>query len=473
MRKLIYVIIPIILVTVLLPFLSSVLRSKVQVLAPGFDVVVSDGAPNGVPTPVVQSSVFCAAWNGTNYNTPLIIHAGPHKTATTTLQTLLEVNRHLMLKTTGLTYMGKFTYFHEKKCPEDVPFCLDNDFIDGSTPGSVAKFEFEMRKHLGGGGVVLSGEGFSKIMSRKHTNVLPGHRKDLSLASLRDMQGCFDMTIVLAYRRYFEWIVSAYNSLQKFRKGRSNYNWPTEGGHYYGKDDVTVDAASENDGTFKMWYEGLHDGQKCPGCTYNWVKFWGSQHHPTDWTARFFQRSFPGIRVSVYNLHQEGEIFSNFVCQTVPGSKNFCDALRRGEGEPAPSMNPTVPFEHDILAAAAHAAGLITTKAPVPKREYVRKKFLDAFPDVPSRPSMKYHCLTEDVLEKLLATSIQYEKTVYVKYFSPPQEGEERTRFFKGLELEQRNSFEEYIQEKKFCNWDVDYILEHDLEIRNWFKNLK
>jgi len=482
MKNMIHVIM---LVTVLISFLSLLLRSRVfvpgGVLSDMYVLSVPDGDLSAPPA--VHSSKFCAS-NRTN--TPLIIHAGPHKTATSTLQTLLEVNRHLMLKTAGLTYMGKFTKFNHKVCPEDVPFCLDQDFVNNATPDNVVEFETTMRAHLGGGGVLLSGEGFSKLVSAQNTQILPGHQKDLTLESLQGMQDCFDMTILLAYRRYFEWIVSAYNSLQKIRKGRISYEWPKEGGHYYGKDDDTKygegpdvrgdggdgDDALEYDGTFKMWYEGLHDHEKCHNCNYNWVKFWGAEHHPTEWTARYFARSFPGIRTKVYNLHQEGDIFSNFVCQTMPKAEDFCAALRRGEGEPVPSMNPTDPFEHDRLAVVAYAAGLITTEVPAPERRFVRKKFLEVFPDVPSRPGMKYVCPREEDLEKLLATSIKYEKRVYQKYFSLPQGKKEKSRLFKRLELEQRNSFDEYKRQKKFCSWDVDYIIEHDLEIRNWFKEL-
>eukprot|EP00588_Corethron_pennatum_P008417 CAMPEP_0194292430 /NCGR_PEP_ID=MMETSP0169-20130528/45591_1 /TAXON_ID=218684 /ORGANISM="Corethron pennatum, Strain L29A3" /LENGTH=477 /DNA_ID=CAMNT_0039040603 /DNA_START=191 /DNA_END=1624 /DNA_ORIENTATION=- len=476
------------LVTVLMSFLSLLLRSRVLVPGGGLsepygvlsvpDSVLS--APAGVfsAPPAVHSSKFCAS-NGTN--TPLIIHAGPHKTATSTLQTMFEVNRHLMLKKTGLTYMGKFTKFNHKVCPEDVPFCLDQDFVNKPTADIVVEFETTMRAKLGGGGVVLSGEGFSKLVSARNTHILPGYKKDLTLKSLQGMQGCFDMTILLAYRRYFEWILSAYNSLQKIRKGRNSYEWPKKGGRYYGSgegpdvigDGGKGDDALEYDGTFKIWFESLHDREKCQSCNYSWAKFWGAEHHPTEWTARYFARSFPGIRTKVYNLHQEGDIFSNFVCQTMPGTKDFCDALRRGEGEQAPSMNPTDPFEHDRLAVVAHAAGLITTELPAPERRFVRKKFLEAFPDVPSRPGMKYVCPREKDLEKLFATSIKYEKRVYQKYFSLPKGEKETSMLFKRLELEQRNSFDEYKRQKKFCNWDVDYIIEHDLEIRNWFKELK
>mmetsp|Transcript_39414 Transcript_39414/g.76969 ORF Transcript_39414/g.76969 Transcript_39414/m.76969 type:complete len:490 (+) Transcript_39414:194-1663(+) len=480
MKNMIHVIM---LVTVLISFLSLLLRSRVfvpgGVLSDMYVLSVPDGDLSAPPA--VHSSKFCAS-NRTN--TPLIIHAGPHKTATSTLQTLLEVNRHLMLKTAGLTYMGKFTKFNHKVCPEDVPFCLDQDFVNNATPDNVVEFETTMRAHLGGGGVLLSGEGFSKLVSAQNTQILPGHQKDLTLESLQGMQDCFDMTILLAYRRYFEWIVSAYNSLQKIRKGRISYEWPKEGGHYYGKDDDTKygegpdvrgdggdgDDALEYDGTFKMWYEGLHDHEKCHNCNYNWVKFWGPQHHPTDWTARFFQQSFPGIRTRVYNLHQKGDFFSNVVCQTVPGAHKFCDALRLGEGAPVPALNPNAPFEHDRLAAAAHVAGLLATG---PTRPQVRKKFLEAFPDVPSRPGMRYTCPAGKVLEQLLATSVKYERAVHEKYLSPPQGKKERKRFFHSLELEQSKSFDEYIQKKKFCNWDVDYIIEHDLEIRSWFKNIK
>mmetsp|Transcript_29873 Transcript_29873/g.68535 ORF Transcript_29873/g.68535 Transcript_29873/m.68535 type:complete len:308 (+) Transcript_29873:184-1107(+) len=200
----------------------------------------------------------------------LLIHAGPHKTATTTIQTAFELNRGLLYNSSTYEYIGKFSKYSDKLCPPDLSFCIDHGFMSHPTSESIENFDSKMRQlYRDGVSVVISGEGMAQIVSKRRDRTEP------ILVALQKLEDNFEITIALSYRRYFEWLVSAHNSLQKLLKDRKNKNWPD-----------TRNKLEIDDYAFKYWYKGMYKRKTCPTCTYNWSRFWGPEYHPTEWVAQ-------------------------------------------------------------------------------------------------------------------------------------------------------------------------------------------
>uniref|UniRef100_A0A7S1BIJ9 Uncharacterized protein n=1 Tax=Corethron hystrix TaxID=216773 RepID=A0A7S1BIJ9_9STRA len=186
--------------------------------------------------------------------------------------------------------------------------------------------------------------------------------------------------------------------------------------------------------------------------------------------AKYYEEVLNDAKIKIFNLHQEGDIFTNFVCEVMPFAKSFCHALSSGKGAEPAIMNPTRSFEHDRLAIALYKTEGFSTSL---KRDQIRYLFKEALPNFASKPDLKLLCPSNDDLKELLRLSLAHEKSLFLKYVSLPQDEKLRSEYLKKLQASHVESFNLYIKDNKFCNWDVDYAVRHDEEVQNWIKSLE
>jgi hypothetical protein len=62
--------------------------------------------------------------------------------------------------------------------------------------------------------------------------------------------------------------------------------------------------------------------------------------------------------VVVYNMHQEGDLVQNFMCDVVPDANHCCNRLKNGALN-IPRANGSIKLSHQILAVEARERGLL------------------------------------------------------------------------------------------------------------------
>mmetsp|Transcript_17846 Transcript_17846/g.20548 ORF Transcript_17846/g.20548 Transcript_17846/m.20548 type:complete len:450 (+) Transcript_17846:248-1597(+) len=148
----------------------------------------------------------------------------------------------------------------------------------------------------------------------------------------------WDVRIVVSYRRFHELLPSNYN--QHFKKTRipakksvdGHHNWPGIGGN------IRVPSLPEyllskiNDKEFE---------------SFNSYQAWSED--------------FPNNATSVFHFHQEGDLTTNFVCQAIPCAQTMCDQMtKKTIARPLSNSNRSTNYlGYDILAVYAYEQGLV------------------------------------------------------------------------------------------------------------------
>mmetsp|Transcript_7829 Transcript_7829/g.16304 ORF Transcript_7829/g.16304 Transcript_7829/m.16304 type:complete len:397 (-) Transcript_7829:92-1282(-) len=392
------------------------------------------------------------------------------KTATTTIQRSFEQHADLLYQLSSAVYLGKFSWGGACRRPHDdgVAYCVDPErFALYATPQSAKEFA-----HAAG---VLRRDGVGAVVSMEELSlgiINPDH--DLFFGSVSGLRKEWNVTLCVTYRRYFEWILSSYNQIEKHRL---SYRWPRRSSINTGIDRATTC-------TFGRWFEGLHrhsDGggdahTNATTCYYRWIRSFDPSVHPVDYIIHKFRAKLDGISIRVFNMHQEGDLFTNFVCQVLPNAENFCRALRtRGGREERRPMNPSTMFDYDRLALAAYRKGLLTPSSLSSlSRKVLRESLRVAFPELGALPGLKYLCPPDEAMARLRERSVRYEQGMYRDYLLPPSSSRNatgRAHYLAGVEAEHRKSFEQYMERRMFCNWDVEFLLENNATVREWFQN--
>mmetsp|Transcript_7831 Transcript_7831/g.16313 ORF Transcript_7831/g.16313 Transcript_7831/m.16313 type:complete len:383 (-) Transcript_7831:210-1358(-) len=229
------------------------------------------------------------------------------KTATTTIQRSFEQHADLLYQLSSAVYLGKFSWGGACRRPHDdgVAYCVDPErFALYATPQSAKEFA-----HAAG---VLRRDGVGAVVSMEELSlgiINPDH--DLFFGSVSGLRKEWNVTLCVTYRRYFEWILSSYNQIEKHRL---SYRWPRRSSINTGIDRATTC-------TFGRWFEGLHrhsDGggdahTNATTCYYRWIRSFDPSVHPVDYIIHKFRAKLDGISIRVFNMHQEGDLFTNFV----------------------------------------------------------------------------------------------------------------------------------------------------------------
>lgn len=176
------------------------------------------------------------------------------------------------------------------------------------------------------------------------------------------LQG-FHVKIVIGYRHYFDWYPSMYHQQHL---GPKLSKWPHQGGRHhppfadYLRDHLRKLQAQDHD------------------------RLTQTNTHLSLWSLVAWSKHFDDV--SIFDLHQPGDTFTNFVCQALPSADNLCKRLTEDTTEQAEYARneSTVPtstaivrvssdFHAERVVEEAYDRGLRSTRDAKSKKRLVQK----------------------------------------------------------------------------------------------------
>lgn len=342
----------------------------------------------------------------------VIVHIGPPKTGTTSVQNFLACHDQVLEKD-NFFFLGKVNRECAKKQKKDWvrPFVQLQGLprkmrdIDGS------KLRDEIHERLNNGNnVILSDESFvgtseksGPLLQSLNTTTSAGH--DIVQ---------HDVVLFIGYRRYYDWMLSLYhyeNTPQWYAKAAWE-KWPSQG------------------------------GAKVPTLTEFFHRHIVNQHPAAEYRDAFSQ-TIPNV---VYlNLHNTNDVLSEFLCEAVPSMRHSCtyytsDVLA-GTEKKANRRDAKDPhsLDYELLAHQAFVRGLIhgniTRRRAV---QGIKTKFQTMYcnqsdnSDSNNTETLPLQCLTSPQKAKLLNASLYWERTLLPDFFNTKRgEAELTTQFAK------------------------------------------
>lgn len=352
-----------------------------------------------------------------------ILHVGPPKTGTSTIQAFAATHDDLLRKD-NIYYLGHYGKRQDLNMHEFSNLCR---LCQGKQDCDCNKKWEEFSKlvnyhHSQNHSVMLSDETFYRY---KNENDEQAYLWDHLVPLLKN----WDVRIVYTYRRYFEWIPSTYhqsfNPAGKKRK-ETRSNWPGSGGLTIPSFPVFLDtfmklSAKQPSALKKKWED----------------------HFSNIW---------------VFNMHDDGPFLRNFFCRMVQGTQ-ICNFLRSQTTELTKNPSSSKILHYDMLATEAYQRGLVKKGL---KRTAVNRAVMDHSIErgLSSISDFPLKCLSQKQTDQFLNVSLALESAMVPKFFSST----------KG-ETDLRKKFVEASDAGKFCSVDVDAVLK-DGRWQKFFKKL-
>ena len=262
----------------------------------------------------------------------LFLHVGPQKTGSSTFQSMLD-------KLSGLT--GKLredNIYYRHIMPEVGDFDCELDQWGGwhncKASKSLKALIWSARDE--GADLLLTDENLDE-------NFAQGLRDAIDTND-------WDVTVIVVYRRIHEWLVSWYNQIHKTTNLDSNGKvlFDKEGIPYRTEHTHWPDEGGIHIPSFASWYQDYtrHFGSEPSQLA--------SRHRSIEYKS-VYQQLFDNV--ILYNLHNEGSMVTNFICDIVRAYRT-CDKLQNHVFD-IEKINGSIHLEHDILSVLAHEQGLI------------------------------------------------------------------------------------------------------------------
>jgi hypothetical protein len=373
-----------------------------------------------------------------------IMHIGPRKTGTTTIQCSLP---KLLLEEDGFLFLGKvsdcYILYKELQKKKDfiniddlsyffIKHFSNNETYCDDTCLQTLRTEHFSRKLIQvldnakqrGLDVVMSDEGYMDQLA--------------GIPAFREVLKGWHVKVVGVYRRYYQWVPSSYNSKHKplwKRKDRAAlHQWPG-----VEKGETIPTLSNVLAGTL------AEDDRKAP-----WGEFVLEKIHT-------MASIYPDV--TVINMHDPNGLLHKFVCDVMQANHS-CKALQ-GNGFLSKSRNPSRPLHHDRIAVAAYKAGLFNrsfdrtnVRKAIRKRDQVDlgNDSISGYPLV---------CLSPTQQAELLDQSLRYERQLFPEFFKSP-EGEESLRA----------DFASSKRQLALCNVDAEQVVQ-DQAWQDFFRTLK
>lgn len=253
----------------------------------------------------------------------LVLHVGPGKTGTTSIQaTLGKKWSKGVLRSDHYKYIGNnggilnrdLSYRCDGIEKAGCNLTLSSDLVD--------LLEKEDKNLVG------SNEFLENLKDGSHQAWVDATRDKNNVTRNK-----WNMRVVVSYRRLHELLPSAYN--QHFKKNRIESETRTFGHHNW---------------------PGIHGNYKIPTLSEYLANEVDFNEHQSVQTYEAWGKHFP---VSIFNVHQEGDLISNFVCQAIPGADQMCQRLTNEDPDKTKTNGSTLLVDYDILAVYAYEQGLV------------------------------------------------------------------------------------------------------------------
>jgi hypothetical protein len=345
----------------------------------------------------------------------LVLHIGPLKTGTTSIQvdlTLLDHKR--LLQQDGWYYATEGRALDEATQnirPMKELTGTDGTFIDDLK---------QTLDKLKGRNVIHSKEGWSVDFA---------NNPDLYQKMHEALSADWDITIVSGYRPYFDWVVSLYSQTQKMDKFTytNPEDWP-----WFEKDGRHVKTARLFPNNYEFWMSKLQ-----------WF------------IDSIVGRASPYFATATYNMNDPRSPSVAFVCDCLPGATKSCQRLieqveaEKGKARVENKGDLNLIY-YDALGLAAGTAKLVDETQFT--RYRVQKAIQNHVENVMHQTAGKdwpMFCPTAEYLDVLFEKSVRLEKTYM------PQLWETNPN----RHTELQNRFQKQISTRAFCHVDVDTML--------------
>lgn len=318
------------------------------------------------------------------------IAVGPPKTGTTSIQCTL-INNEKLLETDNFVFIGKAS-----DCPassrKGQRLFVEPKELSICVKSGVSECQEYHKLEL-----ILEGaleRGQNVVFSAENAFIFGTHEVFKEFLMKR-----WNVKVVVTYRRYYEWLVSYYNSKYKpslMRRDRADLNvWPAKGG----KSIPTFDQILSGNFT---------KGNKVAQFNFNWY-----QDVITEFEKHYHD-------VVVLNMH-DGRPGDDDVSESSILVKKFaCDVMNAANtckrGKVSALKNPSAKLYPDMLALAAYDENLFAWKKI--SRENVRKAIL-RYDGLGENVPLK--CISKQHEDELLRASLRYEEEFLPKFYESPR----------------------------------------------------
>ena len=296
----------------------------------------------------------------------LVLHVGPGNAGTKSIQTTLGSNEKI-LQSDSYKYIGNEGGILSKsksyQCTTNETKCeptLSAELIE-----------------------LLAKENQNLFGSNPNLGKLDDDQRKAWTTALGDK---WDMKIVVTYRRLHGLLLSNY--IQQYKKNRKSKekldghrSWP-------GKDrDIKIP-------TFPEYLAREVD-----------LNVHASKEVYETWKGKDDKTN-----VSIFNVHQEGNRATNFVCQAIPGANNLCQGLTNNPEEPGKDENEAnaIQIDFDIMAVHAYENNLLHEfdNDRFEVKEAIRKHYQQMHKQKRQLPQT---CPDQKTLDKLFSASLKFE----------------------------------------------------------------
>jgi hypothetical protein len=174
-----------------------------------------------------------------------------------------------------------------------------------------------------------------------------------------------EVTIVIYYRRFFDWFISVYNEISKSRKITDTVKWNTS----------IIDFATSHVGIYNA-----------------------NSSHYTPFVVDRLKTKFDNIVVANYHDKSEGELDESFFCNIMPNATHTCNAIRSQTKHV--KFNAKENLDYSDLAYGAKQAGLVEINSDQDMRRFA-KKIEDHHEKAFNGAPFRRECLPSHVLEEI------------------------------------------------------------------------
>ena len=337
-----------------------------------------------------------------------VVHVGPHKTGTTTIQTYSKlIANELLQDNYEMPWMRIYNQTHDIKDHWPNQAHVATCFI--TTPTNGEKLAFPCREDFLQAGQEIAQQHHSLLITAETLDLLDLYAHDLNEVQMLSqyLSPWQNVTIVVSYRRYYEWLISYHNELSK---------------------KVKFDVFRAN-ATEKLRPSIL---DFLSNSNINIMDKYASQQHAFP-VAKRFQRYFQNV--VIMNLHdrsQGSQDFSKlFYCNVIPHAPRACQAVQNIIQKMSLKSNKSTPLEYQDMAYVAHHRGMIDIQSEE-QMNIVIDQIRDHHEKTLNKSSAEFqrNCPSKTVLENLLQTSMQAERELLPHFFASHDGEKELKRSF-------------------------------------------
>ena len=263
--------------------------------------------------------------------------------------------------------------------------------------------------------------------------------------TLRDVidDNDWDVTVIVMYRRIHQWLHSWYDQINKTtnKDGKGNILLDQNGHPYRREHTFWPDEGGVPIPSFTSWYK-------------EFTQYWEPSELVSKHRSVAFMNDYKPYfkNIIVHSMHQEGDLTTNFMCDSVPDAHHSCNLLKSRKKE-LPRDNQSVSLNYDIIAVTAREKGILMTTF---KRQYVGSR-IEKFVKETNKEIPRVCDL--DMIDEIRSWLLDSEQALFSETWSEEQASD--------LNL----SFDSYLESGKICDIDFDRIFA-DEEWLDFFRSL-